>query len=538
MENADKKTSSWPGRLKLLAAGLILAAVILIARALPLDQIGNLLGGWIEGLGVWGPAIFALIYGVWATAFLPGAALTLVGGAIFGLGTGLAAVWCGAMIAMALSFLISRYFARERVEKMARSNPKFGAIDGAIDEGGWKIVALLRLSPAVPFNLQNYLYGLTPIGFWTCWLTSAVAILPGTFLYVYLGHLAGQGLQAAGGAGGDKPLAQWILLGVGLLATVAVTVYVTKLARKQLDEQTDVEPEPEEQSDEPAKSSPVGAFAMLAVAGLLFASALYAYSERSRLQGLFGPPPAELTESYERKTGGPDIDHAPFDALLSAHVNERGLVDYGALKGSEGELDAYISSIAAAPFDQMGRDQKLALLINAYNAFTLKLILDHWPTDSIKSIPGDQRWEAVRWDIGGKKYSLNQIEHEQVRPNFAEPRIHFALVCAAIGCPKLRQEAYEPERLEQQLEDQAEYTHGHDTWFSFDPATNTAKLTPLYQWYGGDFEQQTGSVLEYAAQYSDNLADAMESGDDVRIEWLDYDWSLNVQPAQQQGNQQ
>ncbi len=532
MENAASQASPWPGRLRLLAAGLTLAAVILMARALPLDQIGNLLGGWIEGLGFLGPVIFALIYGVWATAFLPGAALTLVGGAIFGLGLGLAAVWFGAMIAMALSFLIARYFARERVEAMARSNPKFGAIDGAIAEGGWKIVALLRLSPAVPFNLQNYLYGLTPIGFWTCWLTSAVAILPGTFLYVYLGHLAGQGLQAAGGAGGDKPLAQWILLGVGLLATVAVTVYVTKLARKQLDKQTSVEPAAAEPTTT-RRTSPASSFAMLAIAGVLFASALYAYSARSSLQSLFGPPAAQLNESYQRITGGPDLDHAPFNELLAEHVNERGLVDYAGLLEKQSELDAYIASIARAPVGQMGRDQRLALLINAYNAFTLRLILDHWPTDSIRSIPGGERWKAERWDIGGEIYSLDQIEHKQIRPHFAEPRIHFALVCAAMGCPRLRNEAYEPERLEAQLEDQAVYTHSNDTWFSFDPAANKAKLTPLYNWYGGDFKQAAGSPLAYAARYSPELKKALDAGQDVRIDWLDYDWSLNVQGGRQ-----
>ena len=519
--------NSWPGRLRWLAAGLILASILLIARALPLEQIGKLLGAWIEGLGFWGPAIFALIYGVWATAFLPGAALTLVGGAVFGLGVGLASVWAGAMIAMALSFLISRYFARESVEKMARSNPKFAAIDGAIAEGGWKIVALLRLSPAVPLNLQNYLYGLTPIGFWTCWLTSAVTILPGTFLYVYLGHVAGQGLQAAGGAGSEKPLAQWILLAAGLLATVAVTVYVTKLARKKLNEQAKVEPIEEEQPKETQRRS--SAFALPAVAALLFGLALYAYVERDRVQGLFGPPPVELSEAYERTFGGPDLDHSGYNKLLKAHVDERGLVDYSALKSNEAYLDAYLANIAKAPFDEMGRDQKLALLINAYNAFTLKLILDHWPTNSIRSIPGDQRWEAERWEVAGKRYSLNQIEHGWIRPNFAEPRIHFAVVCAAIGCPKLRNEAYVAERLEEQLEDQARYTHSDETWFAFDPATNTAKLTVLYQWYGGDFEQTAGSVLAYAARYSRELAAALDADKNVKVEWLDYDWSLNVQ---------
>jgi len=509
---------------------LILIAIILIARALPVDNLGRLLGTWIEGLGFWGPAIFALIYGVWSTAFLPGAALTLVGGAVFGLSVGLATVWVGASIAMALSFLIGGYLARRRVEEMARNNPKFGAIDRAIDDGGWKIVALLRLSPVVPFNLQNYIYGLTPISFWTCWLTSVFAILPGTFLYVYLGHVAAQGLQAAGG-GAEKPLAQWILMAVGLAATVAVTFYVTKLARQKLNEQAEVGPAApsHEQEQQPSRRSPVATFALLAVAAALFASALYAYVERDRLKGLFGPPPVEIGESYERRSGGPEVDHSPFDILLHEHVDVRGLVDYAGLKNREADLDRYLASVAAAPFDRMGRDQKLALLINAYNAYTLKLILDYWPVDSIRSIPADERWDAVRWEIGGQTYSLNQIEHEQIRPNFAEPRIHFALVCAAMGCPKLRQEAYEPERLGAQLEDQTQYVHNHDTWFQFDSAAGVARLTPLYQWYGGDFEQGADSVLGFAARYSAPLAAVLEDGKEVTIEWLDYDWSLNVQ---------
>lgn len=118
---------------------------------------------------------------------------------------------------------------------MAQSNRHFAAIDQAIAEGGWKIVALLRLSPAIPFNLQNYLYGLTPVAFWPYVLASWIAMLPGTFMYVYLGHLAG---SAIAGDRQRSPL-QWALLVVGLLATVAVTVYVTRLAKRKLNEQVE-----------------------------------------------------------------------------------------------------------------------------------------------------------------------------------------------------------------------------------------------------------------------------------------------------------
>ena len=116
---------------------------------------------------------------------------------------------------------------------IAARNRRFGAIDRAIGEAGWKIVALLRLSPAVPVNLQNSLYGLTPIRFWPYVLTSWIAMLPGTFLYIYLGHVTGTAL------GGDRTrtTGEWVMLVVGLLATVVVTVYITRLARRKLNEE-------------------------------------------------------------------------------------------------------------------------------------------------------------------------------------------------------------------------------------------------------------------------------------------------------------
>jgi hypothetical protein len=210
-------------------------------------------------------------------------------------------------------------------------------------------------------------------------------------------------------------------------------------------------------------------------------------------------------------------------------VDPDGYVDYATLAEDTGQLDRYISSLAEVSFDQLGRDDKLALLINAYNAFTLRLILDHLPLESINDIPDAERWHAVRWNLGGRTLSLNQIEHEEIRPKFMEPRIHFALVCAAIGCPKLRNEAYTGERLEQQLEDQTRYAHTHDRWFQFDREAGVVKLTQLYNWYGGDFKQVTDSrsVLEFAARYVPELERALQSGDTPKVEYLDYDWKLN-----------
>jgi hypothetical protein len=183
--------------------------------------------------------------------------------------------------------------------------------------------------------------------------------------------------------------------------------------------------------------------------------------------------------------------------------------------------------VANAPFADLGRDQKLALLINAYNAFTLGLILEHYPIESILNIPDSQRWDEVRWQVGGNVWSLSQIEHQQLRPKFREPRVHFTLVCAAVGCPPLRNEAYEAKRIDQQLEDQTRFVHNHPTWFRFEPGETAVHLTSLYRWYGSDFEQVAGSVLAYASCYSPGLKQALDGGMTPDLRWLDYDWKLN-----------
>ena len=175
----------------------------------------------------------------------------------------------------------------------------------------------------------------------------------------------------------------------------------------------------------------------------------------------------------------------------------------------------------------------LALLNNAYNAFTLRLILDHLDDgrlESIKDIPASKRWKARRWVVGGHTWSLDDIEQKQIRPHFREPRIHFALVCAAVGCPPLRNEAYRAQRLEEQLEDQARYVHGQDRWFRYDESAGVVHLTELYNWYDSDCEQVAGSVLAYAARYSPALKRDLDQGRKPSIRWLTYDWQLNKKP--------
>jgi len=459
----------------------------------------------------------------------PASVLTLAAGGLFGLWVGTLTVSLASTTGAALAFLIARYLARERVAGIVRSRPALAAIDRAIDTGGWRIVAMLRLSPAVPFNVQNYFYGLTSIRFGQCVLASWIAMLPGTFMYVYLGHATGAIV-----AGGGRSGMQWTMMGIGLAATVAVTVYITRLARAQLrlHESSQTSPESSGQTtDSAAQPKPKSAMGPVILAIVCAAGATVLTVQSDNIRGLlknaFGPPAVELREVYAQSAGDVRFDHRLLDELLRAHVSEGGWVDYEAIKSEAPKLEAYIASLAEAQLDTLGRNERLALLINAYNAFTLQLILDHYPIASIRDIPSEDRWDAKRWHIGERTWSLNEIEHNQIRPNFVEPRIHFALVCAAIGCPPLRSEAYDGARLEEQLADQARYVHSHDRWFQYSLAANRLQLTQLYDWYGGDFEQVAGTISNFAARYSQELNAALESDDTPSLEWLPYDWSLN-----------
>jgi len=538
------------GAIRWLAIALLVVAIFLFMGGLPVREGIKAMEGFILDLGVWGMVTFALIYSVATVLLLPGSPLTIASGAIFGplwnswgLLWGTLTVAVGANFGAALALLIGRYLARDKVAKWAEKNPRFQAVDRAIETGGWKIVAMLRLSPAIPFNLQNYLYGLTGIRFWTCVLTSVIAMLPGTFLYVYLGYLGRVSAEAAA-AGGQQTanLGKYIMLGLGLVATVLVTVYITKAAKRALEEQTgidpDTDPEAADQGDtaqqvaEPEPEAPAslrGPLTWLTVAVLaLVLSACARFT--GALDGLFGPPAVTMAETYADDTGEATFDHSAFDPLLQKYVDDRGGVDYAGLLNERDTLRNYIQRIGEAPFDKLSRDGKLALLINAYNAFTLELILEHWDggnLESIRDIPN--QWTDERWVIAGTTYSLNQIEHEQIRPKFEEPRIHWVLVCAAVGCPPLRTEAYTAEQLDEQLAAQEAYVHRHPRWYRLDKQAGALHLTALYDWYGGDFEQAAGSVLKYVAQVKPEVQEMLDAGNPPRVKFLDYDWSLNTQ---------
>jgi uncharacterized membrane protein YdjX (TVP38/TMEM64 family) len=213
----------------LLAAGGI-ALLVLVGReaATSLDSFAS----WVEGLGVWAPVVFITGYALFVAALIPGSVLTIAGGAIFGLGAGTAYVFAGAVLGSIGGFLIARYLARGWVEQRIESDERFAAIDRAVAANGLKITFLLRLSPVFPFSFLNYALGLTRVSFRDYALAS-FGMLPGTLLYVYYGKLAGDVASAAAGAAQDDT-AGLVLNLLGLAATIAVTVSVTRIARRAL----------------------------------------------------------------------------------------------------------------------------------------------------------------------------------------------------------------------------------------------------------------------------------------------------------------
>jgi len=193
---------------------------------------------WVDTLGVWGPFAFIAIYALAVIGFVPGALLTLAGGAIFDLFSGSIYVFTAAVLGSTGAFLVARYLARGAIEERIEHNPRFAAIDRAVGGQGLKIIFLLRLSPAFPFSFMNYALGLTSVSL-RDYVLASFGMIPGTVLYVYYGKLIGDVAALAGGAAPERGAAYYVVLGVGLVATIAVTAFVTRIASRALKEATE-----------------------------------------------------------------------------------------------------------------------------------------------------------------------------------------------------------------------------------------------------------------------------------------------------------
>jgi hypothetical protein len=210
--------------------------------------------------------------------------------------------------------------------------------------------------------------------------------------------------------------------------------------------------------------------------------------------------------------------HQAFDDLLQRHVGATGQVNYRGLKKDKAALDAYCAALSARPIrlDSSSRAEQMAFWINAYNAFTLQLIVENYPTKSIMNFDGGKTWDVKRIRIGSNKYSLNNIENDILRPQFKDPRIHFAVNCAARSCPPLHNRAYTAENLEETLEARTRAFVNNSAFNQI--GGGKAKLSKIFEWYATDF----GDLVTFLNKYSNTPLRRKAA-----LSFDDYDWGLN-----------
>ena len=237
------------------------------------------------------------------------------------------------------------------------------------------------------------------------------------------------------------------------------------------------------------------------------------------------------------------FDYQDYQAVLATYVDDSGLVDYAGLQANREQLDRFnqsLGEVAPETYASWNEAAQIAFLSNAYNSFTLQSIIDQDPLkDSIRDIKGV--WNRRKFNLLGEEKTLDNIEHDTLRKDFNEPRIHVALVCAAISCPPLRNEPYLSEKLDAQLDDQtakfAQSIHG----FSLDRQENRVYLSSIFKWYGKDFietygvdegfegnEQQRAVLNYFSSQLAPQDLQFLQQND-YKVKYLDYDWSLNKQ---------
>ena len=419
----------------------------------------------------WAAAAFVAAYAITAALGLPGTPLTLAGGAIFGLAWGTGLNWLGATIGATGAFFLARVLGGDAVRSLL-GRKRAATLDRVAGTGAFAALIRLRLIPVVPFNALNFGAGLAGVRPGAYIASTALGIIPGTAVYTYFADSLIAGIEGAR----QSALLQTVIAGALLIALS----FVPMLARR---------------------------LRWIAATGLLLSV-----------------PTMASTQA---------VDHSPFDAMLRAHVRE-GMVDYESFAGNPRFRD-YLAALDRATPAALPAPDQLAYWINVYNAYTIELIISRGERRSIRNInkvlgvPLRSPWAEPIVKAGGRVLTLDDVEHQIIRPQFNDPRIHVALVCAAMGCPPLRSEAYDGARLDAQLDDQARRFLAQRTKNRVDVATRTVYGSPIFRWYREDFGGNFSGVGAFWARYlPEGSARAVLASGEFR--WVDteYDWSLNA----------
>jgi hypothetical protein len=246
-------------------------------------------------------------------------------------------------------------------------------------------------------------------------------------------------------------------------------------------------------------------------------------------------------------------DYRDWRHVLQTYVNDDGLVDYRGLKNNRERLDRFVQALDeldSGTYRAWSTERKVAFWINAYNALTLRIIIDHYPIEgglfagvvhpanSIRQIDG--AFDGITHRVMGREMTLDEIEHQTLRRDFTEPRIHLALVCAALSCPELRQEPYRGDQLERQFDDQARTFVGDPDNVRIDHEEKVVHLSAIFDWFGGDFKQgytpasgfdaytdKHAAVLNYLSGFLGVRTRERLAEGDYKVAFIDYDWTLN-----------
>ncbi len=209
--------------------------------------------------------------------------------------------------------------------------------------------------------------------------------------------------------------------------------------------------------------------------------------------------------------------HSDWNALLSKYVSASGKVNYKGFKSDGAKLDKYLKTLADNPIkDAWSKGEKMAYWINAYNAFTVKLIVDNYPVKSITDLEGGKPWDKKWIKLGGKTYSLNNIENDILRPTYKDARIHFAVNCAAKSCPPILNKAWTSKNLESNFQRQAKAFINNNSYNKV--GANEIEISKIFEWYAVDF----GDIVTYINKYASSKADK-----GAKVKYMEYDWALN-----------
>ena len=491
-------------RIRLVALGLLLLAGFLILRLTPVGDVLTRQGALevIEYLrsSAWAPVLFVILYTGAVALALPGTILTLTGGAVFGFWGGVLLNSIGANLGANLAFILSRTLGRDGVRYLLRGENiqrYMSRLDEVSEKHGFRGLLVLRLIPAVPFNVLNLGPGLTTMSWRTYAGATVIGILPGTAVYTLFADALLQGSQEAS----REAFLRALLAGVLLAALTLIPLLLKRMK--------------------------------ISLPGATGAIILLAASFTSR------PLVAQ------------DIpNHGAFDRVLE-QVVDPPLVDYSALTEIRGELDLYMKSLGDTDPGALGRaprEEQLAFWINAYNACMLKTVADHYPIgrggielfgrirNRLAGYPANSVWQIgdvftqKHCRVAGSDRSQDEIEHEIIRPSFGEPRIHFAVNCAARSCPVLWPEAYKADRLDAQLDSAVEGFIDARSHFSLEPGEPaTLYLNRVLDWYRDDFGGVSG-LKEFFSRYVEGSQLRLLQSDDTEVAFFDYDWTLNDVP--------